>query len=409
MAHSPEANRRQDESLDQYLIRLGDSLSLYELNWNQVAELMNSQPEVEDDYSESKYRKDYSSYLKWKDYITVRVTDGDDYLSEIKDAALDLKKERIKVQAEKLELNKLVREQARAELLEEKIIEAINYRPTISVPNIIIKDVSKKKDILFPVADMHDGVHFTLKGWEDEILNEYSPEILEKRMWNLLEEFVAVNDLHKINHVTLPNLGDSIDGILRMSQLMSLKLGVTDSAIHFAEFMSQWLNELTKYALVDYYSIQGNHDQMRMLSGKRDEFPHENAQKWITKLIQANLKSNDKIKVHPCKEFMYIDILGTKVLGVHGENEKNLENSIKDYVLTYGKQVHLLLSGHLHHAHEKTIGMSGMRDIEHVQVPAIIGIDDYSLKLKKTSNAGAKIMIIEENLGRTITHNIKLR
>ena len=240
-------------------------------------------------------------------------------------------------------------------MLEEKIIESVNNRPTISVPDIYIKKNNAKKDFLFPICDLHDGVEYKLHGWDGELLNEYSPEILERRMWSLLEEFIQINDQHKINHVTLPNLGDSVDGILRMSQLMSLKLGVTDSAIHFAEFISRWLNELSKYCTVDYYSIFGNHDQMRMLSGKRDEFPNENAQKWITTLINANLKNNKNITVKNCNEFMYIDVLGTKVLGVHGENEKNLENSIKDYSLTYNKPIDILLSGHLHHSQEKQL------------------------------------------------------
>ncbi|WP_340032507.1 metallophosphoesterase [Paenibacillus sp. FSL K6-1122] len=397
--------RGSNESITDYHIRLGDNLELYELNWTKAAELLNQ--ESEEEYTESRWRKKYASYVEWKPIILEKYATSE-VVDEVQDATIELKKERIKLQTEKIEYNKMIREQGRADLLEEKIIEAVNNRPTIHIPDIHIKKNNAKRDFLFPIADMHDGVSFKLFGWEGELLNEYSPEILEKRMWKLLEEFVSINDEQKINHVTLPNLGDSIDGILRMSQLMSLKMGVTDSAIHFAEFMSQWLNELSKYCLVDYFSIFGNHDQLRLLSGKRDEFPHENAQKWITKLISANLKDNKNVSVTNCNEFMYLDILGTKILGVHGENEKNLENSIKDYSLTYNKPIHLLLSGHLHHSHEKTIGMSGMRDIEYVQSPSIIGIDDYSLKLKKTSNAGAKVMILEENKGRTLTYNIRL-
>jgi hypothetical protein len=52
--------------------------------------------------------------------------------------------------------------------------------------------------------------------------------------------------------------------------------------------------------------------------------------------------------------------------------------------------------------------MNGERNVEYIQTDSIIGIDDYSLKLKKTSNAGAKVMILEENKGRTVTYNIKL-
>lgn len=400
--------RLSEESLNDYLVRLGTMMDVYDLNWIQIAEIMNKQPEIDEEYSESKYRKDFASYVKWKQYILNQL-DENELIKDIEDKTLILKKERVKLQSEKVEYNKLLREHARAELLDEKIIESVANRPTIVVPDIYIKKNNAKRDILFPICDAHDGVEFKLLGWDGEVLNEYSPEILEKRMWTLLEEFIRINDDQKINHVTLPNLGDSVDGVLRMSQLMSLRLGVTDSAIHFGEFMSQWLNELSKYCIVDYYSIFGNHDQLRLLSGKRDEFPHENAQKWITTLIDANLKGNQRVNIHNCKEFMYLDMLGTKVLGVHGENEKNLENSIKDYSLTYNKPIDLLISAHLHHAHEKTIGMNGIRDIEYVQSPAIIGIDDYSLKLKKTSNAGAKIMIIEEEKGRTQTYNIRLK
>lgn len=398
--------RESSESIDDFLLRLGENLITYDITWTQAAKLLNE--ECEEEYSESRWRKRYNSYLEWKPIILSKYANNE-VVQEVRDATIEQQKERIKLQSEKIEYNKMIREQSRAELLEEKIIESVNNRPTIFVPDIYIKKNNAKRDFLLGIADMHTGVEFCLRGWEGEILNEYSPEIMEKRMWKLLEEFVAINDDQKINHVTVTNLGDSIDGILRMSQLMSLKLGVTDSSIFFAEFISNWLNELSKHCVVDYYSIFGNHDQMRMLSGKRDEFPHENAQKWITKLIEANLKDNKNITINNRNEFMYIDILGTKILGVHGENERNLENSIKDYMLTYNKPVHLLLSGHLHHSHEKTIGMSGVQDIEYVQLPALIGIDDYSLKLKKTSNAGAKTMIIQEGLGRTVTYNIKLK
>lgn len=397
--------RESSETIDDFLLRLGENLAIYDLTWTQAAKLLND--ECDDEYSESRWRKRYNSYVELKPIILAKYANNE-VVQEVRDATVEQRKERFKLQTEKIEYNKQLREEARSELLEDKIIEAVEKRPTIVIPQIHIKKNNAKRNFLMPIADMHTGVEFCLRGWEGEILNEYSPEIMERRMWKLLEEFVAINDEQKINHVTLFNLGDSVDGILRMSQLMSLKLGVTDSAIYFAEFMSQWLNELSKYCVVNYYSIFGNHDQMRMLSGKRDEFPHENAQKWITKLIEANLKDNKNISVNNCNEFMYIDILGTKVLGVHGENERNLENSIKDYMLTYNKPVHMLLSGHLHHSHEKTIAMNGNRNVEYIQTDSIIGIDDYSLKLKKTSNAGAKVMIIEEDRGRTVTYNIKL-
>ncbi|MNW65247.1 hypothetical protein D3C74_436080 [compost metagenome] len=74
----------------------------------------------------------------------------------------------------------------------------------------------------------------------------------------------------------------------------------------------------------------------------------------------------------------------------------------------YGHPVDMMISGHLHHYHEKTIGMNGMRDIKYVQVPSIVGIDEFSLKIKKTSNAGANLMMIQEELGRVANYEFKL-
>jgi hypothetical protein len=395
-----------DENLDNYLIRLGNNKDLYELGWQKIADLMNL--ESNEDFGESKWRKDYYLIKKGYDLAIENNVSSDEVVKEIKDSTYDLKKERVKLQTEKIELNKIVREQSRAELLEEKIIDAIITRPTIHIPDIIIKSRQRIRDYFMPVADAHYGVEFSLTGWLGEILNEYSPEIAQKRMWSLLEQFVSYNDTEKIGHVHLSNLGDSLDGILRMGQIASLKLGVVDSAIEYGEFMSQWLNELTKYVRVDYYSLQGNHTELRMLNGKRGDFPHENMEKVVTTIINANLKDNKNILIHPCNYFMYVNILGTQILGVHGQDEKNLENSIKNYSLTYNQKIDMLVSGHLHHSHEKTIGMNGVKDIEYIQCPAVIGIDDFSLKIKKTSNAGVKLMILEKDVGRVTTHNLKL-
>lgn len=405
MSHSPIQRKQGEDAID-YKYRICRDREILGLDtWQSVADVINK--EFQSDIGESAYRKWYANFSSGLEYGKSKI-ENDEMLQEIEDKTVELKKERIKLQSEKVEYNKMLREDSRSELLEEKIIEAIENRPNIRIPEIIIKPNNRKKDFLFPIADAHDGVEFVVRGWNDEILNQYNPQIFERRMWDLLEKFVLINDEQKINHVTLPNLGDSLDGILRMSQLMSLKMGVVDSAIHFGEFMSTWLNELSSYCVIDYHALYGNHNEIRHIGAKRGDFPHENSEKWISSLIKANLKNNKNITIHPCKYFMYVDILGTKVLGVHGQDEKNLENSIKDYMMTYNNRVDLLISGHLHSGHEKTIGMNGNRDIEFVQCPSIIGIDEYSLKLKKTANAGTKIMIIEENIGRVNTFNIKL-
>ena len=98
-----------------------------------------------------------------------------------------------------------------------------------------------------------------------------------------------------------------------------------------------------------------------------------------------------------------LNILGYNVLGIHGEC-KNLENAIKDFSKTYGVDISFLIGGHKHHQNSSNIGIES--DV--IGVPSVIGIDDYSLSLHKTSDPGATLFVLEDGKGKTMEYNIKL-
>lgn len=64
----PEHLKREDgESLDDFHIRLFDNKENYEIDNFTIASLLNK--EVGFDYSESKWRKDYASFIRWREYF----------------------------------------------------------------------------------------------------------------------------------------------------------------------------------------------------------------------------------------------------------------------------------------------------------------------------------------------------
>src|SRR5690625_5033120 len=67
----PEYLKRQkNESLDDYLIRLFQGKDNYEIDNYTIARLMNK--ESGENYSESKWRKDFASFKRWSDYFNSR-------------------------------------------------------------------------------------------------------------------------------------------------------------------------------------------------------------------------------------------------------------------------------------------------------------------------------------------------
>lgn len=403
---SYDLKRKSNEEFEDYHVRLFEDMPIHELDSDEVAELLNKEYGV--NYSESKWRKDYAQYAKWKDYILSKHND-DTELEKLTIKKLELQKERNKLSSEKNELNKWIREQARTENIYEKIEQAITNLSPIQVPKFEIKENNNKRTAIIDIADSHFGSEGKILGFNNEVLAEYNVEIFKRRMWELLEHTISIIEKEKLTHVTVLNLSDSIDGLLHMNQLQFQQLGVADQVMQFAEFMSEWLNALSEYVTIDYRSVLGNHSENRYLNSSRGEFVQENMERLIVWYLKTRLCENKRIKVYDAKSIIYFDVLGTKVLATHGQDEKNLEISIKDYMMIYNVNVHLFKTGHLHHLNNKVIGMNGLQNIEHMQSPSMCGINEYSLKLKKTANAGSLITIFEEGYGKYNTYDIRFK
>lgn len=330
----------------------------------------------------------------------------DAILKEYEIKKQELEKEKIKVQTEKLSLNQALREQARFELFIEQAITAIKETKPIQInTEIIIDNYNKTNESgLLIFADPHYGKEFKINGLYGEVLNEYSIEIFEKRMWKLLDKAVRIIKKEGFNRISLFNLGDELEGILRISQLMTLKLGLVDASIAFAYFIANWLNELSKYVLIDYYSTEGNHTDVRLLTGKKGDFPHENMSRVIQALVSEILKDNTNITIHKNNtDKIFVNIEGFNVLGIHGE-EKNLMQAIRDFSFIYNTQIDYLCTGHKHHANTINAGVKKGC----IGVGSIIGIDDYSMELKRTSNPSATFVVFENGVGKTQEYTIYL-
>lgn len=318
---------------------------------------------------------------------------------------LELKKERIKIQTEKLELNKWLRELSRDELIAEKIVDAIHGLHPVDIPDPIIP-INMKKEYLLTLSDAHYGVEFCIKDLYGYIMNEYSPRIFENRMWDL---FYQITEQIKTDHIKVLNifdLGDDLDGLLRAnSQLMQLKYGVIDSSILYANFLSEWLNELSHYVKIKFQMVKrSNHNQLRLVGQPKNAFPDEDMSKSMLVFIKERLKDNPNITIIENPTGLAYAQLGTYIiLGGHFET-KNLADELKNYSKTYGVPIDYIFSGHWHSSFSGDIGI----DSEYISVRSLMGINPYSMQINKTAPAGASMFVFEQGKGITCEHRYKL-
>jgi hypothetical protein len=396
--------KKDGENQIDYIFRLtkGKDDKIYDIDYSELFKLG-----FNVELSSNESRKRFYTLRMLLPYIDVeklKNTTGQELLNELTLQKQELQKEKIKIQTEKLGLNQMLREEARYELFIEHALNAIDQIREFEIPERIIDNSPISQSGVLFVADPHYSKELTIKGLHGEILNQYSVEIFEQRMWRLLDKTVLICEKENFKNITVMNLGDELEGILRISALMTLKYGLVDSTINYAYFMAGWLNELSKYVTIDYYATAGNHTDVRLLTGKKGDFPNENLSKIIHTLIKQILINNPNVKVHENEiDKIFINIQGYNLLGLHGE-EKNIQQAIRDYSFMYNEDISYLASGHKHHANSVNLGLLKGS----IGVGSIIGIDDYSMSLKRMSDPSATFAVFEKGKGKTIEYNIPL-
>lgn len=346
------------------------------------------------------------NYMKEKYSKENTALSEDEYFKE-----LELKKREIFIETQKNrdilnEYKQLQREQSRDENINSIIEYAFEKRKNKPIFTFErIEPINNKKEVVISFADVHLGADFCIKGFNGEIINEYNPQIVRERFEILHNELLDFCELHKTNKVRIVDLGDSIEGCLHLSQLRAMKSDIVDDIIDYADLIIDFVTSLTNNGLIiDMYTSQGNHADLRLLTGKKGDFSHENLEKIYSKWLERNMRNNPNFTLHDNLEGLnYFDVFGYTFLSSHGQNEKNVKNSIQEYEDTYNININYFLVGHLHCKNEFEVA----KDKEVVQVRSVMGINEFSQQIKRTSSAGALIFTVEEGKGKKHVNEVK--
>ena len=72
---------------------------------------------------------------------------------------------------------------------------------------------------------------------------------------------------------------------------MKLRYGIIDSSIMYANYLANWLNDLTQYVHVNFQMvIDSNHNQLRICGAPKNAFVEENMSKVMLDFNQRTTK-----------------------------------------------------------------------------------------------------------------------
>lgn len=403
--------RKENEDRIEYLLRLA-GIKLEEkpddLEWADIVQYCGFDCHY-DSVRKALQPAEYGGYAIYKyvlDKLAHENITDDKILGEYEVQKIELQKEKNKIQTLRLDLNRIIRETSRTELLYEEFINTIKNMCNVPIPEfkpLLTQDT--RKEYVLSFADVHTGKQFK------SITNEYDIEIMYERFNNLLSEVVEIIEENNISHLTILALGDFIEGIsLRIGQLTQLKIGMTQQTIKFMRFMVAWLNKLSEYVCITYYQAPfANHSQIRPFGTKANEFANEDMEKIIFAYIHDILESNERINVVECEDkHIIFKIFHYNIIACHGHDVKNPETFIKDISHKYRIFFDYAFFAHKHSGTLQTVGEGVSNNIDVIRVPSIMGSDDYADDLLVGSKAGATLIEFTEKQGKRKTYDIIL-
>ena len=322
---------------------------------------------------------------------------------DIKEKVDELKYERVKIRAEKSELNRLLNKHSKFDLFYDNVKEAIKTLPLPKFETIKDDNENTQEGWILTIADIHYNADFVSEN------NVYNRDIAKERFELLLERTKQLIERNNIKVITVLGMGDEMQGLLRLSDFKLNDISIVDSVVEVSRLIATFLNELSKYIKVVYrHNTYSNHTQTRPFNTKANAIPSEDLSKIIGNYIKDMLSSNKRIKIILSdKEYSMFEMLGQNIMFAHGHRIKNIKDVIKDYSLLTRKFIDICFLAHYHAG--QSINVSELNgNTEIVVTPSFCGSDPYSDSLCVGSKAMCQLHKIEPWSGVTETYRIIL-
>lgn len=395
-------NGESDEDCIYRICELKEELGY---TWPQMADVLNEV--LQKNYSDSKYRKDFTAFQKTgrkKVYKIPSVVEDKECESKepktesMSDEYYKLKKQ---FQDQRREYYKLLAKDARFEHLTSELIKVankLNDTKMLRCNEEYFYEYGKEEAVLC-LTDWHYGMV------AENIWNRFNTEVCVERVSDLLRKVKQHLCSHNVNKVHVLLLGDFIHGAIHTTVRVASEENACEQLMHVSEILAEFINELSDSVNeVCVYSTYGNH--ARTIQNKKDSVHEDNMERIIPWWLSWRLKDNHKVHIVENKlhEFIYLNVLGHDIIGVHGDLENFNKLGIDMHTLfskKYGLNVEYVFSGDKHH-----MDSNDPYGIETVLIRSLCGSDEYANSKRLYSKAGQTLCIFNEEDGKVCTYNI---
>lgn len=400
MALLPEYNQQPGEALIDWKYRLifGKAKKEVKLSWGEISKMLGIGCSGEYLRKIAYGVLEYAEHQKGKDKPDM--TDAEiEILDEIEQKRMDMQREKMRMQDQKRELNKILREYARVEHIKSElqaaVMEMANARP-LAINSIPATGGTREGALL--LSDWHKGQH-SMNHW-----NIYNDVEFHKRIETLVSKAIAYGKDHDVRCMHVFSLGDLINGLIHVTTRINSTENSVRQVMAVAEVLAGILVALAKeFEEVKAYFSRGNHE--RISPNLKESIASESFFDVIPWYIEARIKDVPNITLVENKEndeIVVADICGHTCFAVHGNRDK-ISDVVQNLSLMLRKFPDCVFMAHYHHSEENEI-----HGTEVIVNSSLCGTDSFAVEIRRTAKAAQKLIVFDEAEGRLCTYNIKV-
>lgn len=397
-----QLERRADETRLQHHKRLVEGKladkTLADVDYSELSEYVYGQP----------YSSDVARRMMYGSKKTLELLDEEkrsgvkeqDVSDELDQKMLELQKERQKFYDQRMAYNKLMRDRAREEELNEIIRECVNSGKLSELRFERTPLVSCVGDntLLVSLNDLHYGANIH-NAW-----CTYNSDICAEMMFAYLEKIISIANTHMSEDCVVWAAGDSISGAIHRSIQITNKENVIEQVMGVSELIAQFIAELSKhFRSVRFVSVAGNHS--RIEPNKDNALTAERLDNLIEWYLAARLQNFENVVIddsHKLDDTMSLfSVRGKNYLLVHGDFDgsygkvQSLQSMVK-------QPLYAVLSGHKHH--NQTDVVQGIRT---VMAGSFQGMDSFCVE-KRIVGEPEQMVCVCDDTGIVCHYDIPL-
>ena len=372
--------RLDEETEDDYTLRICALKEIKHLYWDEIAQIINRT--LDQNYTESRYRKMYSAYTKGK-ADAVKEEEIPE-ISEYMQQKIELQKERIKISDERVQTNAYIRQLAREETIKEiasKCAQEMNSKKLLEAPQELY--ISGKNAAILQLSDIHYGLVV------DNYWNKYNPDIAKNKISQLRDKVIQYCEFNDVSDLYITELGDAIAGRIHETIKYQSRFDVITQIMQISEIIAEMITDLSKHFKIHYYCCLDNHS--RLEPNKKAALDLESLARiipwYLKERVGAFIEINDNkygedIITFKCKGF--------NIAGCHGDKDSPIK-VVDNLSMMTRENFDMVLTAHLHHfsADEKN-------QILVISNPSILSTDDYSKNLRLSSKSAQNLIIVSD-------------